>query len=414
MEITEQHATSRGISVRKFVITVVCVIIITAGLCVAIAVPIFHSNRSSDIHDGVNVASTHTPVTSTHVPATSSHLAETLVHINCGHVKGERHDGVHVFKGIPYAIPPTGRLRWKPPVPLSPEHTNCWEGTLNADSFGNSCFQTTFESRRRFRGDEDCLYLNVWTPSLDKFAQLPVLVMIHGGSLEYLSGNDPDTSPTPTLAAETQAVYVSVNYRLNVFGFLALDILTSASATGTSGNYGFMDQLLALRWVQENIRHFGGNPALVTVFGQSSGGTSILALLASPLSAGLFHRAWMMSASPVLNRTLSEASTDNLAFLNNTGCLDIDCLYNQSAEDLALSITWDEWPRWSMADLMEIPTRGQFNGALAIIDGYVLEEEPLVILRTGRGMNVPVIIGTTAQETDLPPPCHRRQNVGVE
>lgn len=149
-------------------------------------------------------------------------------------------------------------------------------------------------------GSEDCLFVNVWTPKeRPKGKLLPVLVFIHGGFLLYLSGNWKGLHPTPEMVVDMNIVGVSFNYRLNAFGFLALRSLADASSTNMSGNYGFMDQIFALKWVKTNIEKFGGDPNSVTLMGSSSGGTSELGLLASSSAAGLCHRAILMSASAV-------------------------------------------------------------------------------------------------------------------
>jgi carboxylesterase type B len=188
----------------------------------------------------------------------------TVVNTNCGPVAGIKRS-THVFKGIPYAEPPVSHLRWKPPVPKSREVNNCWNGIFKACSFGNSCVQTGFTNRTEMLGGEDCLYLNVWTPTTDRNAKLPVMVYIHGGYLNYFNDNTPNYSPSEELAINTNMVYVSMNYRLNAFVFMSLDIISDASPSGTSWNYGFMDQILVLQWVQENICNFGGNPNLVWI-----------------------------------------------------------------------------------------------------------------------------------------------------
>ena len=178
----------------------------------------------------------------------------------CGPVAGIYNNSVYSFRGIPYAVPPVGKLRWRPPVPLSKTSGSCWNGTFNAQKFGNTCFQRSVTGPSAYDGSEDCLYLNVITPTLDPTAKKPVMVWVHGGSLQVLNGNWPLYSPTEQLASDTDVVYVSFNYRLQAFGFMALQLLADDSPTGTSGNYGFMDMILVLKWVQENIRNFGGDP----------------------------------------------------------------------------------------------------------------------------------------------------------
>lgn len=335
------------------------------------------------------------------------HNKDPVVPTNCGNVRGERlqTESGFAFRGIPYASPPIRSLRWRPPVGTRKENNNCWSGTLSAQTFGSQCVQRDVKNHSKVVGDEDCLYLNVLTPKINETAQLPVLFWIHGGFLTFGNGTGYDIgyAPTVELAEKLNVVFVSINYRLNAFGFMALEWLKTGSPTNTSGNYGFMDMLEALRWVKENIRNFGGDPNKVTVFGQSSGGTSLIALLASRLSKGLFQKAWMISASPVMNKTAEEAFKDNEIFIRNTGCKHVSCLYDLTPSDVITNVPWDVYPYWAMADQQGLPEKGQFDGALAIVDGYVLEKAPFEVLGNGNGIDVPVMIGTTAQETDQTP-----------
>ncbi|KAK3579730.1 hypothetical protein CHS0354_008870 [Potamilus streckersoni] len=330
-------------------------------------------------------------------------LADPITKTGCGLVKGLRQDGAYSFRGIPYAQPPVGQLRWSPPRPLSIERGTCWSGVLDAREFGSQCYQRNASDQSGFSGKEDCLYLNIWAPSLNKMARLPVMVWVHGGSLQNGNANTLTYMPTAKLSKETNFVYVGMNYRLQAFGFMALEILSTNSTTGTSGNYGLMDIIESLRWVQNNIHNFGGDPTKVTIFGQSSGGTAVFALLASTLSKGLFHQAWLSSASPVLNKTARDAFKDNSVFLKNTGCSDADCLYRLSPSQVTAAAPWDVYPYWSMEDMLDLPANGRFDGALAIVDGYVLKEAPLEAWANGNGIDVPVFIGSTAQEVDMAP-----------
>ena len=185
---------------------------------------------------------------------------DVTVSTECGNVVGFTNDGAYSFRGIPYASPPVGDLRWRPPKKLAPEAGNCWKGDFQARNYGNTCFQISPDDGKTLIGSEDCLYLNVLTPSLDRNVLKPVMVWIHGGSLQKASGNWPLYSPTEKLAVETDVVYVGFNYRLHAFGFMALQELADQSPHKTSGNYGFMDMIAVLEWVQTNIRHFGGDP----------------------------------------------------------------------------------------------------------------------------------------------------------
>jgi len=202
------------------------------------------------------------------------------------------HSTVTVFRGVPFAAPPVGDLRWRPPAPVHP-----WNGIRRADRFSDSCMQRTVkellpwteEFMTQLPVSEDCLYLNVWTPQVSARARLPVIVFIHGGA--FTGGAGSIQIYDGTNLAATGVVVVTINYRLGVFGFFAYPGLTAESEHHASGNYALMDQLAALRWVRRNIRQFGGDPARVTIWGQSAGAFSVVALTASPLGAGLFERA---------------------------------------------------------------------------------------------------------------------------
>ena len=184
-----------------------------------------------------------------------------VANTSCGPVEGVMEDSVFVFKGIPYALPPLGPRRWQAPQGLSREDGTCWTSTRQAKQFGDMCTQPAgIDAFSSVLGNEDCLFLNVWTTSLQINPNLPVFFWIHGGNLVFGSGNTPSYMPTPELTSSTNAVYVSLNYRLGPMGFLTLETLNENSTSGTSGNYGLMDIIVALHWVKDNIRNFGGNP----------------------------------------------------------------------------------------------------------------------------------------------------------
>ncbi|XP_059204121.1 para-nitrobenzyl esterase [Centropristis striata] len=333
------------------------------------------------------------------------YVAQTLppgvatVTTDCGEFRGRHKNGAFSFKGMPYAAPPVGDLRWAPPAPAA-----CRSSVTDAGRFRSVCPQLRpMTSSGKLLGQEDCLFINVWTPSLRPAAALPVMVWIHGGFLHMLSGGEPNYSPTEELARDTEIVYVSFNYRLNAFGFMALQILRD-SPKNTSGNYGFMDQIAALKWVQRNIHVFGGDPGKVTIFGHSSGGTSVWAMMTSPLAKGLFRAAVDMSGSYVLNATLEQAEFDNLLFLNRTGCRDQNCLRRLSIRQVLKAIPWQEYPSWAADELTDLPVRGHFIGPVAVVDGYVLEAPPFEVWeKKGEHSDVPFVIGTTEQEADFSP-----------
>ncbi|WP_231116590.1 carboxylesterase/lipase family protein [Motilibacter rhizosphaerae] len=250
-------------------------------------------------------------------PTTASAAPGPVVTTASGAVRGSSSGGVDAFLGIPYAAAPTGALRWKPPQPATP-----WPGTRDATAFGNPC--PVLPSTNGPRSEtEDCLVINVWRPAgVQAGARLPVHVFIHGGGLVNGSGAQNDETK---LVHDTGVIGVSFNYRLGVFGFLGLPALTSEG--GESGNYGFLDQQAALRWVQANIARFGGKPGAVTIDGESAGGFSVCGHLVAPGSRGLFKRAMIQSGScPSITQARAEAN--GAAFAAKTGCAagDLSCL----------------------------------------------------------------------------------------
>ncbi|XP_043938472.1 liver carboxylesterase 1-like [Protopterus annectens] len=331
----------------------------------------------------------------------------TLVDVttDCGVVRGYHSSTAYTFKAIPYAVPPVGSQRWTPSAGLKTANA-CWNGTYDATQFRDMCAQVRPMSQAgRVLGSEDCLHLNVWTPSLSKDANLPVMVYIHGGFLHVLSSFEEGYHPTEMLAKQTNIVYVSFNYRLNAFGFLALELLRQNSPQNTSGNYGFLDQIEALRWVRNNIHSFGGNPEKVTIFGHSSGGTSVLALMMSPLAKGLFHRAIDMSGALISSKSLEETEKDNLIFLKKTECKTLQCLHLLPTEKVLQAIPWQEYPNWAENGLWNIPLKGESVGTIAVVDGYVIPEPPLEMLKNKNLQynDVPLVVGTTQQEADFSP-----------
>ena len=209
------------------------------------------------------------------------------VKTDSGIVEGKDKGVVHAFLGIPYAAPPVGDLRWKPPAPAA-----TWTGVRKATEFGAHCMQGKVFGDMNFRdpgGSEDCLFLNVWVPAKMSGAKLPVMVWIHGGG--FVAGSSSEARQDGTKLTQQGVIVVSMNYRLGVFGFFVHPELAKESGHNAAGNYGLLDQVAALRWVHDNIAAFGGDPGNVTIFGESAGSFSVSALMASPLCKGLFQKA---------------------------------------------------------------------------------------------------------------------------
>src|SRR6266550_1498011 len=219
----------------------------------------------------------------------SSAVAQDRVKTANGIIEGssEQSSGIRVFKGVPFAAPPVGGLRWQPPQPVK-----SWKGVRKADQFGPRCMQRPIFGDMGFRSNgmsEDCLYLNVWTPAKSSIERLPVLVYFYGGG--FVAGDGSEARYEGESMARKGIVALTVNYRLGVFGFLAHPELTKESPRHASGNYGLLDQNAALRWVQKNIAAFGGDPKKVTIAGESAGSIAVSAQMASPLSKDLIAGA---------------------------------------------------------------------------------------------------------------------------
>src|SRR5579883_430957 len=293
---------------------------------------------------------------------------------------------VVAFRGIPFAAPPVGDLRWRAPKPAAR-----WSGVRRADRFGASCIQAIVEERKPWTYEfmthtpisEDCLYLNVWTAAQSAGEKRPVFVWLHGGG--YTEGSGAVPVYDGERLARRGLVVVTVNYRLGVFGFLAHPELTKESDHRASGNYGTLDQIAALQWVQMNIAAFGGDPGRVTIAGQSAGASSVHNLVASPLAKGLFHRAIAESGSGVTSNnrtvTLEEAERAGLKFAESRGAKSIAALR---------AISWQ--------DLVSGTRTGNASSFRPIVDGWVLPESPESRIAHGLQNDVPTLTGLNADE----------------
>jgi para-nitrobenzyl esterase len=290
-------------------------------------------------------------------------------------------DGVRSFKGIPFAQPPVGDLRWREPQPVK-----TWPRVRNADKFGPTCMQRLSPNADYwFRGDgmsEDCLYLNVWTPAKSGREKLPVLVYIFGGGFQNGDGSEPRYDGESM--ARNGIVAVSVNYRTNVFGFFVHPELTRESPHHASGNYGLLDQVAALRWVQKNIAAFGGDPKRVTVAGESAGSISVSALMASPLSRSLMAGAICESGAAIASlppRPLAEAEQNGVTFAAAAGADSLTALRAMAAQQLQDAAAKAQGIRFSTA-----------------MDGYFLSKTLTEIALAGEQARIPLLAGSNTEE----------------
>jgi para-nitrobenzyl esterase len=292
--------------------------------------------------------------------------------------------GVRAFKGIPFAQPPVGNLRWQPPQPVKN-----WSGNHKADKFGPRCMQRPIFGDMNFRSNgmsEDCLYLNVWTPAKSDRERLPVLVYFYGGGLRAGDGSEPRYDGESM--ARKGIVALTVNYRLDVFGFFAHPELTKESPHRASGNYGFLDQYAALLWVQRNIAAFGGDPKRVTIAGESAGSFSVSAQMASPLAKNLIAGAIGESGATITAQSvlpLAEIEQNGVKFAAIVGDgkeLSLAALRAMPAEQLLEATAKPGLPRFA-------PT----------IDGYFFPKAPAEIYAAGEQARVPLLVGSNSEES---------------
>ena len=297
-----------------------------------------------------------------------------------GIIEGVNDSGIRTFKGIPFAQPPVGDLRWKAPQPVKN-----WEGVRKADQFGPRAMQRPIFGDMQFRSDgmnEDCLYLNVWTPAKTDEERLPVLVYFYGGGLFAGDGSEPRYDGESM--ARKGIVALTVNYRLTVFGFFAHPELTKESPNNASGNYGFLDQQAALQWVRENIAAFGGDPTQVTIAGESAGSVSVSAQMASPLSKELIAGAIGESGSLLGTLSavpLAEAEQNGMKFAEMVGAKSLAELRALSANELLEATATPGTPRFSAA-----------------VDGYFFPKPPIEIFAAGEQAQVPLLLGWNSEE----------------
>ncbi|MBE6936041.1 MAG: carboxylesterase family protein [Ruminococcaceae bacterium] len=303
-----------------------------------------------------------------------------IVTTRYGKMQGVEENGITSFRGVPYAKPPIGELRWR-----APEKPEPWEGVRDCTKFGKIPVQLhgqcAYEAITLNEQSEDCLYLNIWTPAQNPGERLPVIFWIHGGA--FLGGLGHDSLYLGNPMASRGVIEVTINYRLGAIGFLAHPELSAENARGVSGNYGILDQIQALRWVKENIAAFGGDPERITVAGQSAGGMSVCTLLTSPLTAGLISGGIIESGGPTKGRGGSLKSCEEFGekFMAAAGCSSIEELRKKDAKEL-ISMQVGEG---------RMPFQPN-------VDGWVLPMTPYEAFTTGNIARVPVMFGCNTEE----------------
>lgn len=313
-----------------------------------------------------------------------------VVRLDSGPVRGFLDDGLRAFLGIPYAAPPVGALRWKPPQPPIP-----WTQVRECAAFGPACPQPRQPAGGNF--SEDCLSLNVWTPAQKPGERLPVMVWIHGGGFTF--GSTAQAEYHGRNLARKGVVVVTLNYRLGPLGYLVHPLLSQESPDKTSGNYGLLDQIAALRWVRRNIAAFGGDPGNVTVFGQSAGSRSVSLLLLSPLSDGLFQRAIAQSGGPVLG-------SEHLNPVFNGDPVGVSAMGQELARRLGCDTAPDVPAALRAKSALEVLDAADTNTGIftkglffaPVFDGRVLPDNTVTAFREGRQHHVRLITGSTLNE----------------
>jgi para-nitrobenzyl esterase len=326
-------------------------------------------------------------------PAWAVDTNDLQVKTKLGKVEGRMDGDVKAFLGIPFAAPPVGPLRWKPPMPAEK-----WSGVKQTTGFGYRCMQPAIYHDMMFRDagmSEDCLTLNVWTPAKDAKAKLPVMVWIYGGG--FVAGSTSERRQDGAALTKNGVIVVSMNYRMNIFGFFANEELAKESGKNAAGNYGLMDQTAALQWVKDNIEAFGGDPNNVTIFGQSAGSSSVSSQMASPMAKGLIRRAIgesgasLWGTAGVSDKPLSAVAPKNDAFAQSVlGATTLAQLRAIPASEL-------------LEDLMKKDSNGVAAHFGPIVDGLFLPESPAAIFAAGKQNDVPLLAGWVLDERGVNP-----------
>lgn len=325
-------------------------------------------------------------------------MSLSIVDTQYGKLEGEKEDGYTIFKGIPYAKPPVGDLRWR--APRKPDH---WDGIRKADTFPcksmqeslpNPFYDKEFYDNDAFCVDasEDSLYLNIWTPACTAGENLPVIFYIHGGA--FMGGFGSEKEFDGEAYCKRDVILVTVNYRLNIFGFLAHPWFMEEDTHHVTGNYGILDQIAALEWVYHNIRSFGGNPDNITIMGQSAGAMSVQTLISSPLTGSMIAKAIMQSGGGYDNgmnddMKLEDALAYGRTYVELTGAKSAEELRNKTTEELYAALG----P--FMGEMMKT---GRGLVLKPNIDGYVLREDYNSLIEKGAVKRIPYLLGSNKND----------------
>ncbi len=336
---------------------------------------------------------------------------------NYGSIQGIQKEGYTVYKGIPYAAPPVGELRWKAPKALTP-----WEGVYHADTFGAMSIQSLPDPSHPITGrfhkefysnpefippmSEDCLYLNIWAPDGAKDAKLPVAFWIHGGGFGGGFGSEMEFDGEAF--CKKGVILVTINYRVGILGFLAHPWLNQENERGISGNYGILDQIAALTWVYENIEAFGGDKNNITVFGQSAGSMSTQVLVSSPLTGNMIAKAILQSGLDceknfLYTPTLEEEAQLGELFTELAGADNIDALRGLSTEEIMAAKGRMDEKTWQMGKgIVVVPS----------VDGYVLTEKVCDVYKKGTMKAIPYMAGCVTNDLGTKPEEEKQKNPG--
>ncbi|MBO9709087.1 MAG: carboxylesterase family protein [Caulobacter sp.] len=326
-------------------------------------------------------------------PAPAAPLTPVEATVSAGALRGYVEDGVRIFKGVPYAQPPVGELRWRPPQPIQ-----AWTGVRQAQAFGSDCMQNRVswdDTQTKLPTSEDCLSLNVWSPA--NAAKAPVMVWIHGGGFVMGSGSQPVFDGAAL--ARRGVVVVTFNYRVGRFGFFAHPAIDAEHPDEPKGNYGLMDQVAALKWVKANIAALGGDPDRVTIFGQSAGGASVAQLMLNPEAQGLFRQAIAQSGGgrdvwPFLAADRpgkASAESIGVAFADKAGARNAD------------AATLRALPASKLVGKLDLLNMEEATFSGPIVDGRLVAGSPVEGFAAGRQAKVPLLIGANSDELGIIP-----------